>query len=84
MDIIQSVSDANVSLKITFEFETFTTAELGEMINYDMKPIRLWRHLVATDPKHIILESTGMYMLQIYIHTYVCTQLRTYVHSYNA
>ena len=67
MEIIQSVSNANVSVKITYEFNAFTG--LIEYVNYDMNIAILGNISVANVPNFTIFQSTGM--------TY--TQIRTYI-----
>ena len=59
VEIIQPVSDANVSLRITFEFSTFTTTELVEIINYELSLNTLGGISVASTPQIAIFESTG-------------------------
>ena len=59
VEIIQSVSDANVLLRITFEFSTFTTTELVEIINYKMSLTTLGGISVDSTPQITIFESTG-------------------------
>ena len=71
MEIIQSVSNANVSVKITYEFNAFNTTELLEDINYDMNIITLGNFSVANVPNLTIFQSTGM------IYTQICTYIAT-------
>ena len=60
VEIIQSVSNANVSLKITFEFNTTTTTEeLIGNIKYNMNVTTLGNISVATAPQLAIFKSTG-------------------------
>ena len=60
VETIQSVSNANVSLKITFEFSTMTTTEeLIRNIKYNMNVTTLGNISVATAPQLAIFESTG-------------------------
>ena len=59
VETIQSVSNANVSLKITFEFSTMTTTELIGNIKYNMNVTTLGNVSVATAPQLTIFESTG-------------------------
>ena len=61
MEIIQSVNDANVLLRITFEFGTFTTTELIEIIDYEMSVTTLGGISVDSTPQITIFESTGSY-----------------------
>ena len=69
MEIIQSVSSADVSLKITFEFSTFTTTtELIESIKYDMNITTLGNLSLATAPQLTIFESTGTYKTSSYVY----------------
>lgn len=67
VEIIQSVSGANVTLKLTYEFNTFTTTELIENIEYDMNLMTIGNHSVASAPNLIVFESTGI-VISIYIH----------------
>ena len=59
VEFIQSVSNADVSLKMTFEFNTFASTELLENITYDMNLTTLGNLSVATAPQLTIFESTG-------------------------
>ena len=59
VETIQSVSNANVSLKITFESSTMTTTELIGNIKYNMNVTTLGNISVATAPQLAIFESTG-------------------------
>jgi len=59
MEIVQSVSGTNVSLKITYEFSTMTAADLVEIISHDMNITALGNILLATAPQLTIFESTG-------------------------
>lgn len=63
VEIIQSVSGANVLLRIIFEFSTFTTTELIEIINYEMSLTTLGGISIASSPQITIFESTGTYHL---------------------
>ena len=79
VEIMQSVSGANVSLRIIFEFSTFTTTELVEIIDYEMSLITLGGISLVSSPPITIFESTGMCLpslhesLQIlHFYTYVC------------
>ena len=66
VEVIQSVSSADVSLKMTYEFNTFNTTELIENVTYDMNLTTLGNLSVTTTPQLTIFESTGN------IETYVC------------
>ena len=70
MEIIQSVSNANVSVKITYEFNAFNTTELID-VNYDMNITSLGNISVANVPNLTIFQSTGMTYIQI--RTYIAT-----------
>jgi len=59
MEIAQSVSGANVTLKITYEFSTMAAADLVKIINHDMSITALGNILVATAPQLTIFEPTG-------------------------
>ena len=61
MEIVQFVSSANVSLKITYEFSTMAAVDLRvvEIINHDMNITALGNILLATAPKLTIFEPTG-------------------------
>ena len=61
MEIIQSVSSADVSLKMTYEFNTFMTTGLIENVTYDMNLTTLGNLSITTAPQLTIYESTGMY-----------------------
>ena len=63
VETIQSVSNANVSLKITFEFSAMTTTELMGNIKYNMNVTTLGNVSVATAPQLAIFESTGTYKI---------------------
>ena len=65
MEIIQSVSNANVSVKITYKFNTFNTTGLIEYVNYDMNIAILGNISVANVPNLTIFQSTGMSYTQI-------------------
>jgi len=56
---MQSVSSADVSLKISFEFSEFTTTELVEIINHDMNITKLGNISLTTTPQLTVFESTG-------------------------
>ena len=60
MEIIQSVSSADVSLKITYEFNAFNNTELIENIYYDVNITTLGNISVANAPNITIFWSTGM------------------------
>ena len=66
VEVIQSVSSADVSLKMTYEFNTFNATELIENVIQDMNLTTLANLSVATAPQLTIFESTGN------IETYVC------------
>ena len=68
VEIIQSVSGANVTLRITYEFNTFTTTELIEIIEYDMNLMTIGNLSVASAPNLIVFESTGT-VISIHVHT---------------
>ena len=70
MEIVQSVSNANVSVKITYEFNAFNTTGLID-VNYDMNITTLGNILVANVPSLTIFQSTGMTYTQI--GTYIAT-----------
>ena len=63
VETIQSVSNANVSLKILFEFHTTTTEELIGNIKYNMNVTTIGNISVATAPQLAIFESTGTYKM---------------------
>ena len=69
VEVVQSVSNANVSLKMTFEFNTFTTTELLENITYDRNLTTLGNILVATVLQLTIFESTGKFEISACIHS---------------
>ena len=58
-ETIQSVRSADVSVKITFEFNLFTSTELIENIQYDKNLTELGNFSVATSPQLTIFETTG-------------------------
>ena len=60
IDILQSTVD--VSLKLTYEFNTLTVNDLVEVINYEMTPTTLGNISVSTAPELTIFESTGTYV----------------------
>ena len=66
VEVAQSVSSADVSLKMTYEFDTFNTTELIENVIHDMNLTTLANLSVATAPQLTIFESTGN------VETYVC------------
>ena len=51
-----------VSLKITYEFSTFTSDQLVELINYEQRLTTVGRFNVSTGPQLTVFESTGMYI----------------------
>lgn len=59
VEVIQSVSNADVSLKMTYEFNTFTTTELIENVTYDMNLTTLGNISIVTAPQLTIFESAG-------------------------
>ena len=61
MEIIQSVSSADVSLKMTYEFNTIMTTELIDNVTYDMNLTTLGNLSITTAPQLTIYEPTGMY-----------------------
>ena len=62
MEIIQSVSSADVSLKMTYEFNIFNSTELIDNFTYDMNLTILGNISVVSAPQLTIFESTGMYV----------------------
>ena len=62
VEIIQSVSSADVSVKITFEFNTFTTTEVIGSVKYDKNLTTLGNLSVNISPLLTIFESTGTYV----------------------
>ena len=60
VEIIQSVSNADVSLKMTYEFNTIMTTELIENVTYDMNLTTLGNLSITTALQLTIYESTGM------------------------
>ena len=60
IDILQST--VNVSLKITYEFNTLTVNELVEVINYETTLTMLGSISVSTVPQLTIFKSTGTYI----------------------
>ena len=58
IDILQSTT--GVSLKMTYEFSTFTVNELVEVIDYEMAFTTLGNISVSNAPQLSIIESTGM------------------------
>ena len=71
VEIIQSVSSADVSLKITFEFSNLTTTELIGNIKYDMNVTILGNVSVVTAPQLTIFESTGTTHPSTYVAMYI-------------
>ena len=71
VEIIQSVSSADVSQKITYEFNTFNTTELIKNITYDMNITTLGNISVTSAPNLTIYQSTGM--IYVFTHTYMNT-----------
>ena len=59
VEVIQSVSNADVSLKMTYEFNTFNTTEIIENVIYDMNLTTLANVSVTTIPQLTIFQSTG-------------------------
>ena len=51
----------NVTIKVTYEFNTLNTTEILENINYDydMNLTTIGNLSLLSDPKMIIFESTG-------------------------
>ena len=94
VEIIQSVRTANVALKITYEFSTFTTTDLIENIKYDMNLTTLGNISVTNALDFTIFELTGMIYIHTCInicihaykhahtHTYMHTCMYTYIHTY--
>ena len=71
VEIIQSVSNADVSLKISYEFNAFNTTELIKNITYDMNITTLGNISVTNAPNLTIFQSTGM--IYVFTHTYMNT-----------
>ena len=61
VEIIQSVNSAEVSLKMTYELNTFNSTELIENVTYDMNLTTFGNLSITTTPQLTIFESTGMY-----------------------
>lgn len=59
VEVIQSVSNADVSLKMTYEFNTLTTTELIENVTYDMNLTTLGNISIVTAPQLTVFESEG-------------------------
>jgi len=57
IDILQST--INISLKITYEFNTLTANELVEIINYETRITTLGDFNVTAIPQLTIFESMG-------------------------
>ena len=72
-ETIQSVSSADVSVKITFEFDILTSIELIENIKYDKNLTELGNFSVTTSPQLTIFETAGMYNSTRYMRMNVCT-----------
>ena len=64
-EIIQSVGSADVSVKITFEFNLFTSTELIENIQYDKNLTTIGNFSVTFTPQLTIFEPTGEYNTHI-------------------
>ena len=67
----------NVTIKVTYEFNTFNATELIENINYDydMNLTTIGNLSLLSDPEMIIFESTGK---ALYIHFWnTCTHVVT-------
>ena len=62
MEVIQSVSSADVSLKMTYEFSKFNATELIDNIAYDMNLTTLGNISLVSAPQLTIFESTGVYV----------------------
>ena len=58
IDILQST--VNVSLKMTYEFNTLTVNEIVKVINYEMALTTLGNISVSNTPQLTIFESNGM------------------------
>ena len=75
VEVIQSVSGADVSLKMTYEFNKFNTTELIENVIHDMNLTTLANLSVATAPQLTIFESTGKIKTSVCIlHTVLVLQ----------
>ena len=59
VDIVHTT--VNVSLRITYEFNTLTADELAELVNFEMNLETLGNFSVSILPELIIFESTSMY-----------------------
>ena len=53
----------NISLKITYEFSTFTTEQLVELINYEGRLATLGSFSVSAGPQLTVFESTSKYSI---------------------
>jgi len=49
----------NVSLKVTYEFSTFTTDQIVELINYEERLTSLGNFTISSGPQLTVFESTG-------------------------
>ena len=62
VEIIQSVSSADISLKMIYEFSIFNSTELIDNITYDMNLTTLGNISVVSAPQLTVFESTGVYV----------------------
>jgi len=57
-----------VSVKITYEFSTFTTDQLVELINYEEALTTLGSFSIYAHPQLTVFESTSMYVRIYRVH----------------
>ena len=62
VEIIQSVSSADISLKMIYEFSIFNATELIDNITYDMNLTTLGNISVVSAPQLTVFECTGVYV----------------------
>ena len=79
--IVSLDTSENVTLKITYEFNAFTTNKLLELINYEEKLTTIGSFSISSGPRLTVFEATSkysintMYCIRLYISLYYANQI---------